>query len=240
MRWKCRYNGFLLPGSESRLWIIRNLSKIEQLCNSTHVTSQVRFARFRRHHNLCGRISPQEVELFSTALIQKLWSDSLTANQGRRWASNVALNEQENSFDLLWTSSNAVVSSSSISPSTRESISPSSREQNGDIFEVLKRLACKHDTLVRALHPQPFLDWLDWLLWHVDHIVPSAFGISREWLTAGQGAGSVSASRPKMLGTDTRYIPIRTSPACLVGGYFESIVHEFMRCSILLRLPVHR
>jgi hypothetical protein len=59
-------------------------------------------------------------------------------------------------------------------------ISPSSREQNGDILEVLKRLACKHDTLVRALHPQPFLDWLDWLLWHVDHIVPSAFGNSRE------------------------------------------------------------
>lgn len=75
--------------------------------------------------------------------------------------SNVALNEQENSFDLPSASGNAVARSSSISPSTRESISPSTREQNGEIFEVLKRLAEKHGTLVRALHPQAFLDRLE-------------------------------------------------------------------------------
>jgi len=74
----------------------------------------------------------------------------------------------------------AVVTPSSISPYTREPISPPSREQNGDIFEVLKRLAEKHDTRVRALHPQAFLERLECLLWNADHIVPSAFGNSQE------------------------------------------------------------
>ena len=95
-------------------------------------------------------------------------------------ASNVALIEQENSSDLLSASRNAVVTSPFISPYTREPMSPSSREQDGDIFEVLKRLAEKHDTLVRALHPQAFLDWVECLLWNADHIVPSAFGNSQE------------------------------------------------------------
>ena len=94
-------------------------------------------------------------------------------------ASNVALKEQENSFDLLLASGNAVTSPF-ISPYARESISPSSYEQNGDIFEVLKRLAGKHGTLVRALHPQAFLDRFECLLWNADHIVPSAFGNSQE------------------------------------------------------------
>jgi len=71
-------------------------------------------------------------------------------------ASNVVLNEQESSFDLLSVSGNALVTSSSISPYAREPMSPSSREQNGEIFKVLERLAQKHDTLVRALHPQAF------------------------------------------------------------------------------------
>ena|SRR5579872_2116807 len=95
-------------------------------------------------------------------------------------ASNVVLNEYENSFDLLSASGSTVVASSSISPYARESMSPSTREQNGDIFEVLKRLAEKHDTLLRALHPQAFLDWLECLLWNADHIVPSAFGNSQD------------------------------------------------------------
>ena len=95
-------------------------------------------------------------------------------------ASNVALNEYENSFDLPSASGNAVVTSSSIPPYTREPMSPSSREQNGDIFKVLKRLAERHGTLVRALHPRAFLDRLEGLLWNADHIVPSAFGNSQE------------------------------------------------------------
>ena len=95
-------------------------------------------------------------------------------------ASNVVLNEQESSFDLLSVSGNALVTSSSISAYAREPMSPSSREQNGEIFKVLERLAQKHDTLVRALHPQAFLDRLERLLWNADHIVPSSFGNSRE------------------------------------------------------------
>ena len=95
-------------------------------------------------------------------------------------ASNVALNEEENSFDLLSASRNAVVTSPFISPYTRESMSPSSREQNGDIFEVLKRLAERHNTLLRELHPRAFLDRLECLLWNADHIVQSAFGNSQE------------------------------------------------------------
>lgn len=95
-------------------------------------------------------------------------------------ASNVAFNECENSFDLRAASGNAVVTSSSISPYTREPMSPSSREQKGDIFEVLKRLAEKHGALLRGVHPQAFLDRLEYLLWNVEHIVPSAFGNSQE------------------------------------------------------------
>jgi len=95
-------------------------------------------------------------------------------------ASNVALNEQKNSFELLPAPGNAAVKLSSVSPYVRESISPSSCEQNGDIFEVLKRLAEKHGTLVRALHPPAFLDRFECLLWNADHIVPSAFGNSQE------------------------------------------------------------
>jgi hypothetical protein len=94
-------------------------------------------------------------------------------------APNVALNEQESSFDLVSASRNAVVTSSSVPPYTRE-ILPSTREQNGDIFEVLKRLAEKHRTRVRPLHLHGLLDGVECLPWNADCMVQSAFGNSQE------------------------------------------------------------